>query len=104
MRAVATAETGEVSAATLFTFSQTGTTVWARYEGGAIEVGYLVGTFAAGRLVFRYAQVDRLGDVHGGRSTCDLHMLADGRLRIVEHFQWESREGSGTNVFEQTPD
>jgi hypothetical protein len=27
--------------------------------------------------------------------------LADGRIRIFEHFSWTSRAGSGTNVFEE---
>lgn len=27
--------------------------------------------------------------------------LADGRIKLVEHFTWESREGSGTNLLEQ---
>ena len=34
-------------------------------------------------------------------STCELGRTADGRLRLIEHFRWESREGSGTNVFEE---
>jgi len=30
-------------------------------------------------------------------------MTFDGRIRLLEHFQWESREGSGTNTFEEVP-
>jgi len=102
MRAVATGASGSVGADTLFTFGQRGTTVWARYAGGAVPLGYLVGTLSAGRLAFRYAQVDLLGEVHGGRSVCDVEHLPDGRLRLLEHFQWESREGSGTNIIEES--
>jgi hypothetical protein len=40
-------------------------------------------------------------EVHAGRSTCDVMLRGDGRLRIVEHFQWSTREGSGTNVFDE---
>ncbi|MGH7525855.1 MAG: DUF6196 family protein [Gemmatimonadales bacterium] len=101
MRAVATASVGEVNADTLFAFAQEGSTVWARYAGGAVQLGYLVGTLRPGRLTFRYAQVDGLGEVHGGRSVCDVTVLADGRVRLLEHFHWESREGSGTNVLEE---
>jgi len=39
--------------------------------------------------------------VHGGRSDCEIGALPDGRLRLVERFQWESRDGSGTNVLEE---
>jgi len=102
MRAVGTAAAGEVDSDTLFTFAQEGSTVWAHYAGGAVAVGYLVGTLEPGRLVFRYSQVDRRGGVHGGRSVCDVTVLPDGRVRLLEHFQWESREGAGTNVLEES--
>lgn len=101
MRAVATAGAGEVDRSTLFSFAQRGNTVWAHYTGGAVELGYLVGSVTSGRLVFRYSQVDRRGEVHGGRSVCDVSLLPDGRVRLLEHFHWESREGSGTNVLEE---
>jgi hypothetical protein len=29
---------------------------------------------------------------------------ADGRIRIVEHFTWSTRAGSGTNVFDEIVD
>ena len=101
MRAVATADAGEVDTDTLFTFSQDQSTVWAHYAGGAVRVGYLVGVLTPGRLTFRYSQIDRKGDLHGGRSTCEVEYLPDGRLRLLEHFEWESRDGGGTNVIEE---
>jgi hypothetical protein len=101
MRAVNTADAGEVNRDTLFLFRQRGATVWARYSGGSVELGYLVGTLAANRLTFRYSQVDHRGAVHGGRSVAELTPLSDGRVRLLEHFQWESRDGSGTNVLEE---
>jgi hypothetical protein len=79
MRTVATALAGEVDGNTLFLFGQRGNTVWARYAGGALELGYLVGSVTSGRLT----------------------LLPDGRVRMLEHFHWESREGSGTNVLEE---
>jgi hypothetical protein len=101
MRAVVTAGAGEVNADTLFTFAQQAFTVSARYAGGTVRLGHLVGTLTSDRLEFRYAQVDRDGHVDGGHSVCDIVRLADGRVRLVEHFQWESRVGSGTNVLEE---
>ncbi len=101
MRAVRTAGAGEVDADTLFTFAQEGSTVWAHYAGGAVQVGYLVGRLSPGRLDFRYCQVDRQGAVHGGRSVCEIEALPDGRVQLQEHFQWESRTGSGTNVLQE---
>jgi len=101
MRAVAFAAGGEVGADTLFTFAQTGSTVSAHYAGGAVQLGRLVGTLAAGELNFRFAQVDHAGRVDGGRSVCDIRLLADGRVELHEHFHWESRDGSGTNILRE---
>ena len=78
--------------------------MWAHYAGGAVQIGYLVGRLNGTRLVFRYAQLHRTGEVHGGHSTCEVMSTPDGRLRLVEHFHWDSRPGSGTSVLEQVSD
>jgi hypothetical protein len=101
MRAVGTDQAGQVDFRTLFLFSQRGSTVSARYAGGAVELGYLVGRVTADRLTFRYCQVDDRGEVHGGHSNCEVGRLPDGRIWLREHFRWESREGGGTNMLEQ---
>ena len=101
MRVVSTAEGGEVNTETLFEFAQDGSVVSARYAGGKVRLGYLVGTMSVEVLHFRYAQVDNAGRLDGGHSTCEIGRMANGRIRLVEHFVWDSREGSGTNVFEE---
>jgi hypothetical protein len=53
------------------------------------------------QLVFRYAQVERSGELHAGRSECVLTRQPNGRVRIIEHFIWRTRTGSGTNVFDE---
>ena len=99
-----TADIGVVGAGTLLHFTQKGDRVLARYGGGSIKRGYLVGEMAGGSLRFRYTQVEASGEIHGGSSVCDLVTLPDGRARIVEHFTWRTREGSGDNIFEQMQD
>jgi hypothetical protein len=101
MRVASTGAGGEVNTETLFTFVQDGSVVSARYAGGKVRLGYLVGTMSAGGLHFRYAQLDNEGRLDGGYSTCEISQMSDGRIRLVEHFRWDSREGSGTNVFEE---
>ena len=75
--------------------------VSARYAGGKVRLGFLVGTIAGLTLKFRYVQIDIRERIDGGLSTCPLDRTENGRIRLVEHFQWESREGSGTNIFEE---
>ena len=101
MRAVATAEKGVVSAETVVEFAQEGPVVWARYAGGKIRLGYLVGLISDVSLRFRFVQLDDAGRIDGGHSDCEIVRPGGGRLRLIEHFNWDSREGSGTNVFEE---
>lgn len=101
MHVVSTAQAGVVNADTYFKFAQQGSVVSAKYSGGKIELGYLVGVIANDSLQFRYAQLETSGKLDGGSSVCELTMTPEGKLRLVERFTWESREGSGVNVFEE---
>jgi hypothetical protein len=100
-KVVATASEGVVDDRTLFSFHESDTVVSARYTGGAIRLGFLVGTFSDSRLDFRYVQLDAAGRLDSGFSVCKLEQPVDGPLRLHEHFQWDSREGSGINVLEE---
>jgi hypothetical protein len=98
-----TAANGVVDTATRLYFRQSGDRVIARYDGGNVARGLLIGRCGAGRLVFRYAQRERDGTIQGGRSECEVTEQA-GRKRIVEHFTWSTRAGAGTNVFDEVAD
>ena len=76
----------------------------ARYAGGRVKRGWLSGRLSGANLVFRYAQVEASGAVHGGDSKCVVERLSSGRIRIIERFTWTSRPGSGTNVFDEMLD
>lgn len=97
----ATGTEGVVSRDTHLRFMQRGARVLGRYQGGTIRRGCLVGDIEGRSLRFSYAQVEASGHVHGGRSVCEFERTEAGRLRLLEHFHWETRSGSGTNVFEQ---
>ena len=94
-------EHGVVTSDTRLDLRQKGDRVVGRYRGGTIVRGYLVGRISGVAFRFRYAQRETAGGVHGGDSVCELRQLLDGRLRMTEHFTWDTREGSGTNVFEE---
>jgi hypothetical protein len=98
-----TAEGGVVDAMTRIVFRQRGARVVARYHGGRIRRGLLVGAVSGAVLTFRYLQVEVSGAIHGGRSTCDIALTSGGRIRIVERFTWTTRNGHGTNVFDEFP-
>lgn len=98
-----TAPNGVVGAGTRLHFSQVGDRVVGRYSGGRIVRGCLAGRIEGGKVGFRYLQREESGELHGGRSHCDVQQLADGRLRLIEHFAWNTRQGSGINIFEEVP-
>lgn len=102
MRAIAGSAGSVVSGETLFEFEQTGDLFSARYRGGEIADGYLIGKLhAGGGLRFRYVQADRAGRIDAGESTGVLDRLPDGRLQLVENFQWNTRPQAGRNVLEE---
>jgi hypothetical protein len=88
-RAVSNTEAGEADADTRFHYRQAGNLVWATYQGGAIRFGTLTGTVdAAGRLDFAYQHVNQAGALMTGHCRSTPKLLADGRLRLHERWQW----------------
>jgi hypothetical protein len=101
MQVVATAAASKIDRQTVFHFTQSGAFVSARYLGGSIRLGYLIGQLETNMLRFRFVQIDREGTIDSGQSQCEVLRLADGRTQLREHFRWESRSGEGINVIEQ---
>ncbi len=99
-----TAAQGVVGADTRIRFVQKGSRVLGRYAGGAVRRGCLVGALSEGSLVFRFAQLEASGELHAGRSRCEVLELPTGRLRVVEHFRWTTRDGEGVNSFDECVD
>ena len=99
MNAVETAPNGAINADTIFRFEQTGARVHAEYAGGRVELGHLVGLVRGATFAFRYCQLHDDGTLHGGQSNCELRRADDGRLQIIEHFEWD--DGPGTNVIQE---
>jgi hypothetical protein len=100
-RAVGDVAGGEVETDTLFTYHEQEGEIWAEYSGGRVKRGYLVGTRDGDRLEFRYAQLNVAGETSTGHCVSVVDTLPDGRLRLAETWEWESRPGSGTSVVEE---
>ncbi len=99
MTATQTAPNGVVNEHTIFSFRQFDTRILASYAGGKVKRGMLVGKVTRGRLLFSYAQEDMTGKVQGGASECQIRLLPDGRIQLLEHFEWP--DGKGLNVIEE---
>ena len=92
---------GDVGSDTVFSYHQSDDLVWADYCGGAIRLGYLVGTRDGDSIEFRYAHVTTTGETATGHCASTVRELEDGRLRLEETWQWESKVGEGTSVVEE---
>jgi hypothetical protein len=92
---------GDVGTETEFEFHQDGDLIWARYTGGRVRLGFLVGTSDGVYAEFRYSQVLIDGTTANGRSRDRIELRADGRVRLHEAWRWESRGGAGTSVLDE---
>ncbi|WP_371580907.1 hypothetical protein [Streptomyces sp. NBC_01314] len=92
---------GQVGTRTRFAYHEGDGEIWAEYAGGDVVRGHLVGTRVGDRLDFRYVQLKTDGTTASGHCRSLVVELADGRVRLEETWEWESRPGSGTSVVEQ---
>ncbi|MFC4549704.1 MULTISPECIES: hypothetical protein [Halorussus] len=94
-------EAGEVNAETEFHFEQDGERIYANYSGGRIVDGHLVGTFDGSRWDVRYVQMNERGETATGHSVGRVELLGDGRVRVEDEWEWESKPGTGESVHEE---
>ena len=96
-------ETGEVGAETVFHYHQKNDLVWAEYAGGAIRFGHLIAKVADGDcLEMRYQHLNAKGELMTGKCFSTPEILADGRIRLYEKWQWTSGDLSeGASVVEE---
>lgn len=103
---VSNTENGEVGADTLFYYRQTGDIVTAEYSGGSIVSGQLLAqVLDNGQLDMRYHHLNSNGEFMLGKCLSTPQVLADGRLRFKECWQWLSRDmTSGYSEIEEIKD
>lgn len=99
MNATKTASNGVVNHETIFCFHEFNGMIVAEYAGGKVKHGYLIGKINSGKLEFQYTQLHEDNQLDGGYSICDIEILSDDRIRLVENFKWSSGEGS--NIIEE---
>ncbi len=98
---VANDEDGEVGADTEFHFEQDGERIYASYSGGDVVDGHLVGTFDGKQWDVRYVQINTDDETATGHSTGTVELLDDGRIRVEDEWEWESKSGAGRSVHEE---
>ena len=94
-------EGGDVGAGTVFEYAQDGDLVHARYTGGAVRLGFLVGRREGDRLEFRYAHLTEDGRTAAGHCRSRVEVRPGGALRLHETWAWDSQPGAGTSVLDE---
>jgi hypothetical protein len=102
-RSVSNSDNGEVGAETRFHYRQAGDLVTATYQGGDIMSGHLIAkVLANGQLDMRYHHLNAKGELMVGTCLSTPRLLADGRLRVSESWQWLSGDrSSGQSEIEE---
>lgn len=100
---VSNTDNGEVDAETVFEYKQQGNVLSCEYSGNSILQGHLIGLVADdGQIDMRYHQVNTQGILMTGICESIPEILADGRIRLHESWQWTSGDGSkGNSVLEE---
>ena len=90
---------GDVGADTRFEYHEEADgVIWARYAGGTVRLGHLVGTREGDRLDFRYSHVTTAGTTASGHCRSRIVVADDGLIEFHEAWTWESQPGAGTSL------
>ncbi|SDC31030.1 hypothetical protein SAMN05421663_10235 [Terribacillus halophilus] len=102
-RAITNTDNGETSSETIFHYRQEGQILTAEYAGGTILEGRLIGLVEAdGKLRFRYHHINDQYELRSGQCISVPEILADGRIRLHEQWQWMFDDDSaGQSIVEQ---
>lgn len=100
---ISNSDNGEVSGETIFRYKQQNNIVWAEYSGGEIVKGYLIGTASIdGKLEFCYQHINIKNQVRTGKCNSIPHILSDGRIRLMEEWEWTNGDKSkGSSSIEE---
>lgn len=91
----------EVNENTIFNFQQEGNVIHADYYGGKVKVGKFLGIISGDTINFRYIQVNTEGQFQTGHSTDKVQIKEKGKLRLIDEWEWETKEGKGFCIMEE---
>ncbi len=72
--------------------------IWGSYTGDTVTVGRFVGTRDDDQITISYVHALKEGGRAGGQSSSRIEREADGRLRLVEEFQFDGDDTQHVSV------
>jgi hypothetical protein len=98
-----TASAVDPDSPTEFRYQEDGGIIWGDYSGDTVIHGRFVGTRDGDTIDITYIHLLKTGDRAGGRSGSRIESLPDGRLRLVEEFQFDGDPTRHVSVCEELP-
>lgn len=102
-KVISVSENGEVSSTLIFHYKQKGNILTCSYEDEQILKGQLLGIVDnEGNIDMSYHQVNRQGKLMTGRCLSKPEVLANGKIRLHESWEWTSGDFSkGSSIIEE---
>jgi len=102
-RPLSNSDNGEVSPDMVFHYKQTNNILTCTYHGSKITSGHLIGTVDdRGNIEMSYHQINQNGELMTGTCHSTPELLENGKIRIIENWQWTSGDKSkGNSVLEE---
>lgn len=102
-RVVSNDENGDVDDTMVFIYRQEGNVLSCSYSGGEVISGHLLGIVdEQGHIDMKYHHINKTGELMTGVCNSTPEILADGRIRLHESWQWTSGDKStGFSILEE---
>lgn len=100
---VQNSKNGEITDDTIFEYQQIGNMLSCLYSGSKIKKGHLIGLVDEnGHIEIRYHQINNNGQLMTGICHSTPEILANGKIRLHEKWQWTSGDKSkGESILEE---
>ena len=80
---------GDVNGATRFYYQQRGKVITARYEGGVVQIGSIVGKMISeDRFELCYQHLTVSGELKTGQCSTQIQLLDNDVIKLIEDWQW----------------
>lgn len=94
-------ENAEVNSGTVFYFYQYEMLLYAEYSGGNIRYGEMFGIIEKNQISFYYNHENLAGIIRKGKSESRVVKLPANKIRLINEWQCNSREGRGVCILEE---
>ena len=91
----------QLTPGSIFYFKQDEDKISADYSGGVVVKGILEGTIKGDKLQHHYEQYDKEGRKFVGNAKADIVIKEDGKIQLIDEWEWESQKGKGSCIMEE---